>query len=300
MKILAAIVTYNRRALLERCIDHVRSQNRPPDRLLVINNSSPDDTIEMLNRKRVDHVTQPNVGSAGGWRRALDSALEGGFDATWLMDDDGFPAPDALAQLEATLKPGIACASSVVVREHDRSRFVFPFPVLNSRGLPVLFAERRKLHTLGELEAMAKDGCYPFAHLFNGALVRTDVLRHIGNVDDRFFLMGDEVDFFMRMRRHGEVVSNLRAYHYHPDVTGRPLDAAKFYYYVKNTIILNQRYFDKPALRNLAAVGAAVWRTARRNSAREALSYLAGAKLPVLWKAVRRGLHGQVGRDFND
>jgi glycosyltransferase involved in cell wall biosynthesis len=44
MKILAAIVTYNRSKLLERCIDHILGQTRKPDGLIVINNSSTDDT----------------------------------------------------------------------------------------------------------------------------------------------------------------------------------------------------------------------------------------------------------------
>lgn len=298
MRILAAVVTYNRRALLERCIDHIRSQTRPPDKLLVINNSSPDDTVAMLERKGVDYVTQPNVGSAGGWRKALDTALAEGWDATWLMDDDGFPDENALENLERAMTPGVACASSIVLRENDRGRFVFPFPMLDRSNLPVLFAAKRKIATLRELEMVAPDGLYPFAHLFNGALVRTDAVRTIGNVDERFFLMGDEVDYFMRLRTAGDVVSCLRAKQFHPDVTGRPLDKAKVYYYLKNTIILNGRYFDKVPLRNLAAVAAVIGRTGKRNGWAEALSYLAGRRAPILWRAISRGIRGQVARDL--
>ncbi|MGH8571975.1 MAG: glycosyltransferase, partial [Gammaproteobacteria bacterium] len=245
MKILAAIVTYDRMALLGRCIAHVRAQSRPPDELLVINNSSPDGTVEMLEREGVRYVTQPNVGSAGGWKRAVEEALAGGWDAVWLMDDDGYPERDALRLLEEKLAPGVSCVSSVVLCEDDPNKFVFPFPVLNSRGLPVLFATRRKIRHLDELEKAAAGDTYPFAHLFNGALLRTEMVRRIGNVESGFFLMGDEVDFFMRMRGEGAVLSHLGARHLHPDVSGRPLDPVKFYYYVKNTIILNQRYFDR-------------------------------------------------------
>jgi rhamnopyranosyl-N-acetylglucosaminyl-diphospho-decaprenol beta-1,3/1,4-galactofuranosyltransferase len=299
MRILAAIVTYNRMALLERCIDHVRAQTRPPDRLIVINNSSPDGTVEMLEAKGVDYLTQPNLGSAGGWQRSIEEALQGGWDAVWLMDDDGYPAPNALGLLEQALTPEIACVSSVVLREDDPSRFVFPFPVLDSHGLPVLVAAKRKLRSLAELQARTNGDTYPFVHLFNGALVRTEVVRRIGNVDSRFFLMGDEVDFFMRLRAEGGVVSHLGAHHLHPDVSSRPLDPAKFYYYVKNTIILNRRYFRGRWARNGAAVAAALWRTARRNSVGEALSYVAGPRAPVLWRAVRRGLADRIGKDFD-
>lgn len=299
MRILAAIVTYNRRALLERCIDHVRAQARPPDALLVVNNSSPDDTVEMLERKGVDYVTQPNLGSAGGWKRSIEEALAGGWDAVWLMDDDGYPHPSALALLEASLTPDMPCVSSVVLCENDPDRFVFPFPVLDRHGEPVLFARRRKIRRLPELRAVAGGSTYNFTHLFNGALVRTDAVRRIGNVDSDFFLMGDEVDFFMRLRKLGPVLSHLDAHHLHPDVSGRPLDPVKFYYYVKNTIILNRRYFRNVLVRDLMAVAAALARTANRNSFGEALSYVAGRRAPLLWKAAGRGLRGQVGKDFD-
>lgn len=300
MRILACIVTYNRMALLERCIDHVLGQTRPPDRLLVINNSSPDNTVEMLEAKGVDFVSQPNLGSAGGWRRAIDEALAGGWDAVWLMDDDGYPETGALALLEEALVEGVSCVSSVVLCENEPGRFVFPFPVLDRNGLPVLLARRRKIRRLDALRRAARGETYPFAHLFNGALIRAEVAERIGNVDSGFFLMGDEVDFFMRMRRVGPVLSHLDAHHMHPDVAGRPLDAAKVYYYVKNTIILNDRYFDKKLARHLMAVLAALARTARRNSVLEALSYVAGPRAPLLWKAVSRGLKGRVGKDIHD
>jgi GT2 family glycosyltransferase len=299
VKILAAIVTYNRMVLLERCIDGVRAQTRAPDGLLVINNSSPDATLDMLARKGVDHVTQPNVGSAGGWKRCIEEALERGYDAVWLMDDDGYPAPQALGHLEEKLGPGVSCVSSVVLRENDPDRFVFPFPALDREGLPVLFARKRKIHTLTELRQVADGDTYPFAHLFNGALVSTATAREIGNVDPSFFLMGDEVDYFMRMRRTGAVLSDLRAHHLHPDVGSRPLDRAKFYYFIKNTIILNRRYFNRPALRNVMTVGVALARTAQRNSVREALSYVVGKRAPLLWKAVSRGLKGKIGNDLD-
>ena len=185
----------------------------------------------------------------------------------------------------------------MVLREDKPNHFVFPFPVLDRHGLPVLLAAKRKIARLDELGRHAASGTYPFAHLFNGALVRTEAVRRIGNVDTRFFLMGDEVDFFMRMRAAGGVVSHLRAHHLHPNVAARPLDAAKFYYFIKNTLILNRRYFDKVPLRDLMTVAVALARTARRNSMATALGYLFGRRAPILWKAVSRGIRGRIGKD---
>ena len=297
MKILACVVTYNRAALLERCVDAIRAQSRVPDRLLVINNGSTDHTVAMLEGKGVDCLTQANVGSAGGWARSIEEALEGGYDAVWLMDDDGFPDASALALLETALTPGRSCVSSVVLQENARDRFVFPMPLLNRNQLPVLAARRRKVPTLSALRGQVTDELYPFAHLFNGALVSTAAARAIGNVTPDYILFGDEVDYFMRLRRFGPVLSHLGAFHFHPYVAGRPLTPEKAYYYVKNTIILNRRYFDARPVRHAAAVAAALWRTARRNGLGQAVALVAGPGMPLA-KAVWRGLKDEIGRDY--
>jgi GT2 family glycosyltransferase len=298
VKVLAVIVTHNRRDLLARCISHVRAQTRAPDEILVINNASTDGTVEMLLAIGVPFVTQPNVGSAGGWHRGIAHALANGHDAVWLMDDDGYPDTASLEALIRSIGPDIACASSVVVREDAPDRFVFPFPVLGSSGLPLLFGRRRKLPLLKHLSLLAPSGRYPFAHLFNGALVATDAVRKIGNVNTDFFMFGDEVDYFFRLRSAGQVFSILEALHYHPDVSRRPYTEAKIYYYVKNTLILNRRYFDQVWLRHSAAIAAALVRTARRNGVKTALSLLAGSMASSFYAAIARGIRGQVGKDL--
>ena len=299
MKILAAIVTYNRCTLLSRCIDHLQGQARQAQEILVINNASTDGTVEMLKQRNIPFVTQENVGSAGGWHRGIQYAIDHGFDAVWLMDDDGFPDAGALAALQAALVPGVACASSVVLREDQPTHFVFPFPVLDASSLPVIFGRPRKLGTLAQLRNVAVSGTYPFVHLFNGALVSVAAARQVGNVNRDFFIFGDEVDYFFRLRKAGKVISVMDASHFHPDVSQRPYTPAKVYYYVKNTLVLNARYFNAVWLRHVTTILAVLGRTASRNGVLTALSFLAGAKAPAFYLAIFRGLQGKVGKDFN-
>jgi GT2 family glycosyltransferase len=299
MRILAAVVTHNRCNLLERCLDHIDGQIRKPDDVLVINNASTDDTLEMLMKRGTRFLTQENLGSAGGWNRCIESALVEGFDAVWLMDDDGFPDKSALSVLEQALLPGVSCSSSVVVKENSREEFVFPLPVLNSAGLPVLFSRTRKLHRVDELESVSLDGTYPFAHFFNGALISIDAVRLVGNVDENFFMFGDEVDYFFRLRKAGRVFSVISALHMHPDVSKRPYTQAKVYYYIKNTLVLNQRYFDWSILRNFFTIIIVLIRTFKRNGLWIAMSYLCGKNMGIFYSAIARGLIGKVAKDFH-
>ena len=298
-KIIAVVVTRNRRRLLERCIDYLQNQSREPDEILVINNGSTDDTENMLRSRGIHYITQENVGSAGGWYRGIQYALEDGFDAVWLMDDDGYPDREALNLLEQKLHSEVACVSSVVLREDKPTHFVFPFSVLDKNGLPVVFAFPRKIPTLKGLSRITNGGMYPFAHLFNGVLVSIEAVRQIGNINRDFFIYGEEVDYLFRLRKFGPVYSVLSAHHFHPDVRKRPYTPVKIYYYVKNTLILNKRYFNLVFVRNILTVVAALGRTTYRNGLFKALSYVAGRNAHTFYRAILYGLRGQIGKDYD-
>jgi rhamnopyranosyl-N-acetylglucosaminyl-diphospho-decaprenol beta-1,3/1,4-galactofuranosyltransferase len=300
MQILAVVVTHNRRRLLSRCLDKLLSQRRQPDQILVVNNASSDGTVQMLEQRDIPFITQENLGSAGGWHRGIQHALDHGFDAVWLMDDDGFPDAAALELLEVALLPDISCAASVVVRENVPTHFVFPLPVLDASDMPIIWGRVRKLASMTELRAASPDGTYPFAHFFNGSLVSIDAVRQVGNVDCNFFMSGDELDYLYRLRKAGKVISVLDAIHYHPDQSQRPYTPIKVYYFVKNSIVLNTRYFNAVWLRHAMIVAVVILRTANRNNIGAALSLVIGANAPMFYSAIIRGLQGKLGKDFNE
>lgn len=300
IQILAVVVTHNRCMLLSRCLDNLLAQTRQPNQILVVNNASTDGTVEMLEQRDIPFITQENLGSAGGWHRGIQHALDYGFDAVWLMDDDGFPDAVALGLLEAALLPDIACAASVVVREDLPTDFVFHLPVLDASDLPVIWGRKRKLVSMPELRAAAPGGTYPFVHFFNGALVSMTAVRRVGNVDCNFFMSGDELDYQYRLRKAGKVISVLDAIHYHPDQSQRPYTPAKVYYFVKNSLVLNTRYFNAVWIRHALTVAVVIVRTASRNSVRAALSLVLGTNAPMFYLAIIRGLRGKLGKDFNE
>jgi rhamnopyranosyl-N-acetylglucosaminyl-diphospho-decaprenol beta-1,3/1,4-galactofuranosyltransferase len=298
MKVLTVIVTHNRSALLSRCLDAILHQEESSNDILVINNDSTDDTEQILDEKGIWYITQPNVGSAGGWHLGIKICLEKNYDACWLMDDDGFPHHQALKNLKSSFSSDAACVSSVVLKENDNSSFVFPFPVLTKNYLPKIFGIPRKIYKLEKLRKISPKDCYNFVHLFNGALISMEAVQKIGNVNKDFYLMGDEVDYFFRLREFGAVYSCLNALHFHPDVSKREFNIQKIYYYVKNSIILNSKYFNFILIRNLLVVIAIIGRVARRNGFLYMLSMLLGPKAHYFYKAIFRGLKNRIGHDI--
>lgn len=102
-KIVAVVVTYNRKKLLIRCINKLLEQNYPMD-ILIIDNLSTDGTREALDsliqlNKIIYYCTGKNLGGAGGFSEGIKYAYGLGYDYFWIMDDDCMPKFDALKEL---------------------------------------------------------------------------------------------------------------------------------------------------------------------------------------------------------
>ncbi|GGL71772.1 glycosyltransferase family 2 protein [Wenxinia marina] len=86
--VTAIVPTYNRAALMVDCIDSLLEQSRPPDRVLVVDDGSTDDTVERLRSyaSRIHFVTQKNSGKSAALNHGL--SVVGQTDYIWICDDD--------------------------------------------------------------------------------------------------------------------------------------------------------------------------------------------------------------------
>lgn len=261
---------------------------------MVIDNGSTDGTAAYLESNNINYVSQENSGSAGGWYRGIEYALVNNFDAVWLMDDDGFPHCSALEVLEANLTEGISCVSSIVLREDSSRKFVFPFPKVRRDGSYLSFCYN-KITTVKKLKKYSKTKTYPFAHLFNGALISIDAIKKVGNINKKFYIYGEEVDYFYRLKKYGPVLSVFDAFHFHPDVTKRPFTSNKVYYYARNSLILNKFYHEYVFMRNFFVIILIILRIFQRNRFFDALSYVFGKKILILYRAISNGIKQDIG-----
>ncbi|WP_261379628.1 glycosyltransferase family 2 protein [Streptococcus sp. sy004] len=101
-KVLALVVTYNRKDLLLECVDALLKQELACD-ILVIDNASTDGTQEVLSpfvmSGQIGYInTGENLGGAGGFNFALKEGASRDYDYFWLMDDDTIAHPDTLQE----------------------------------------------------------------------------------------------------------------------------------------------------------------------------------------------------------
>jgi rhamnopyranosyl-N-acetylglucosaminyl-diphospho-decaprenol beta-1,3/1,4-galactofuranosyltransferase len=235
-RVIAVVVTHDRRELLRECLAALHVQQRRPNDVIVVDNASTDGTAEMVREEAPWArlvALERNLGGAGGFHAGLRAAYEAGAEWAWLLDDDTIPRPDALARLlacsagPASLPPPSVLASRVVWR--DGRAHPMNMPIVRRRDVP---------HLVGCAEA----GVLPLrSATFVSFLVSRGAVERHGLPLAEYFLWADDIEYSARILREErgylvpDSVVEHRTEHPHTSVThgGR-----RFYYHARNTLFM--------------------------------------------------------------
>jgi rhamnopyranosyl-N-acetylglucosaminyl-diphospho-decaprenol beta-1,3/1,4-galactofuranosyltransferase len=220
MNVCAVVVTYNRHALLERCLLQLLRQSHEPAKIMVIDNASTEPASDVLRdySDRVDFVRlNHNTGGAGGFYIGLKTAMAEGYDAAWLMDDDGVPAQDCLEVLvQCSRQTGAAILNPLVVNEDDESQLAFGLQI-NDR----LLAHLRDVTAINSAEGMVGGAI----NAFNGTLIPRRVYEILGDIKAECFIWGDEIEYCARAAAADiPLITCVRSVHRHPLYKGTLID----------------------------------------------------------------------------
>jgi GT2 family glycosyltransferase len=201
--VCAVVVTHNRLALLKRCVEALRAQNRSVDSIVVVNNGSSDGTREWLaSQQHLIVVNQDNVGCSAGFCTGIREATRFNPEFIWLMDDDVQPHADCLRTLlgEVDRFP----RNSILVPNRlnpegesingDRIRIDFSSWYKHD-GQPVV----RQLHSNRVPPAPIQIEGFTF----EGPLLPRQVIEKVGPPNHRFFVIADDTEFALRCREEG-------------------------------------------------------------------------------------------------
>lgn len=113
VSVAGVVVTFNRLEKLKTVISSIEAQTHPVETLFVIDNASTDGTAEYLASLQttvpLEIVTmETNSGGAGGFSEGMLRGYASGADHVWIMDDDCYPQPEALASLIAGFDGAVA------------------------------------------------------------------------------------------------------------------------------------------------------------------------------------------------
>jgi len=227
--ITAIIVSYNRKKELLRCMEAVLKQSYQTMNLLIVDNASTDDTFAYIMQSLYTGTSIPipcnilelpsingtavyyyrsekNTGGAGGFYTGLKIAREQfNSDHYWLMDDDGYPAPDCLEKLMAVAhKYDYVMPVSINIDKHDELSWATRMK--NKRK--TMYYQQLK-ESWGEI--------MDYVTPFNGSLLSKHCVDAVGYINKDFFIWGDEYEHYWRCRQKNiNPVTVLDAVFYHP------------------------------------------------------------------------------------
>jgi rhamnopyranosyl-N-acetylglucosaminyl-diphospho-decaprenol beta-1,3/1,4-galactofuranosyltransferase len=264
-KVFAVVVTFNRRALLLQTLAALKAQTRPVDRIILIDNASTDGTTEalqahgFLDDPLIDCVRmETNTGGAGGFHEGMSRAMAAGADWIWVMDDDGCPNAECLANLvesraRETYGDGVVLGSLVIDVNDDRE-LSFPVPNLRSAYIRIIDCYAENTTCAADVVSYPDPCGYPWGMFFNASLFSRRVVSDIGLPRREMFIWGDESEYFQRVRRAGfktYIVAN--SIFSHPAVRlSRPARFKKMYG-VRNVAFIHKTYKKLPILHHAVA-----------------------------------------------
>lgn len=299
-KIAAVVVTFNRLALLERCLAALLAQGpTKPELLIVVDNASTDGTDTWLRNwanassdepihpgssataglKRHVHRMPQNLGGSGGFRFGIDEALRQGADWIWVMDDDSIAKSDCLHQL---ISAGDA---------HPRAGFISS--IVRWKDGSLCLSNATQADPTSWSEPLVLDGSAPpvvqiTTGTFVGMLLRAEAVRSVGLPVAEFFIWYDDIEYSQRLSRQWKGLAALRAEVVHMIPDNQPPNFSR----VDQRSVWKYKY----GIRNETAV---TIRSRRFGLARVALLWLqrwkemaaggvpVGLRLQLIWAGVK-------------
>lgn len=308
-KIAAIVVTYQR---LEKLKDTVlRLLAEPLDHILVFDNASTDGTVEWLSgigdpRLILRHSAR-NLGGAGGFSEALREVRDV-VDSDWVvvMDDDGRPAPGAIAAFRGMDKAGWDAIGAAVFHPDGRicemnRPYRNPFWRKAEFGRTLSGKGRRGFHLPDDAYAPGAAMREVDMTSFVGFFLSRDALRRAGLPDPRLFVYGDDQLYTLTMRRRGLRIGFAPAIRFEHDteavqaasgVVLRPL--WKVYYMYRNALIA-YRVAAGPLFWPLVPLLTMKWHRKARDYGADAAQFR-----KILKVAIRDGLAGRLERSHED
>jgi GT2 family glycosyltransferase len=296
-KVFAIIVNWNGKADTDTClsslqkIDHKKTEFH----IIVVDNGSTDGSLAELRRNHPDVTYIPvgeNLGFTGGNNRGISHALNNKADYIWLLNNDTYVDKNVLSMLWAFDDPSVGAVTGKIYfaphHEYHIDRYKEP-----ERGKVIwyaggiidwhnMYASHRGVDEVdhGQYD---NNGSTPY---ISGCsfMVRTDVVKKVGLLDDRYYLYLEDLDWSLRIQKSGYKTlfcPSSVLWHINAGSSGRPGNPLHEYYFTRNRLLLGFRY--APVRTKFALF-------------REAIRFLFSS--PLKRKAVLDACFGRFGKQY--
>ena len=182
------------------CIESIRKLSYENFQVVIIDNASrPAEYRELQSGCANELILRQkrNLGFAGGCNVGIRWALQNGFEYVWLLNNDTVVAPESLSELVRAMQsdPRVGIAGGIMYYWNDPER------IQMAGGFIDRETGRGGMLGLNELDTGQFRGAFDVDYVSGGMLLaRSEAVRQVGLLDERFFMYYEDTDWGLRMR----------------------------------------------------------------------------------------------------
>ncbi len=233
------------------CIDSIKQTEDTPH-IIVVDNASPDDSVEKIRAKHPDIeliVSRENLGFSGGNNLGIRSALQQGVEVIHILNNDTLVDKSAFTEGYKTVagKNVIAGAKIYYAKgfeyhqnQKNKGNIIWyaggymDWQAVIARHYGIDEEDKGQLDQPKEVDFIT--GCY--------MAVPAKVFDQIGLLDEKFFLYLEDLDFTLKAKKAGVKTlyqPTIKIYHRNSSSTGVGSPLVD-YYLTRNRFLIGWRY----------------------------------------------------------
>lgn len=225
------------------CLESCLKLSYPNKKLLIVDNGSTDGSDKII-RERFPELTfiqtGQNLGFSGGNNIGIKAALTSGAEYIWLLNNDTIVAPDALDVLVSGLEndPAAGMAASLIYF-HGSDRI---WSAGGGWRPGILKPWQRGAYS--SARNRFRNNEYVSSVSACSLLVRSDIIRNIGMLDEAYFLYWEDTDWCARALAAGKkilFVPQSRVWH-KVSASASGHSKLQYYYYTRNGLLFCRRH----------------------------------------------------------
>ncbi|MFT7529278.1 MAG: GT2 family glycosyltransferase [Gammaproteobacteria bacterium] len=228
-RLAVIIVTWNAESFLPDCLHALKQQTRLPDRVIVIDNNS-DDNSRLCCQQMPAWMTLVPLSENTGFARANNIAMSFVQDCDYvvLLNPDTRPDSHFIHQLlvAAKNKPKGDFFASLLLDYTDPKLVDGSGDVYHVSGI---YWRRDHGQKIAKTNFQAEEIFSPCAA---AAMYRVETLHELGGFDESYFCYSEDIDLGFRLRARGHnawLVPDSIVYHAGSGITGKHSDFSLYY-----------------------------------------------------------------------
>jgi GT2 family glycosyltransferase len=252
--IAVVICNWNKKHDLLRCIQSVLESDFQDFDIVVVDNASTDDSVDVIKEVYSSEVTLlsncENLGGAGGFNAGINWALNRGYKYVHLLDNDVIVDKQAIRESFQFMENNgdVGAVGSKLYSYYEPYRLQELGAEIDWENFYITplykgYLDSSKIPLIVECDYVP--AC--------SVMIRVKAIEKIGLMDEDCFIYWDDIEWFYRMKQAGyRVVSYSKSKVWHKMGAANKTNTFSTYYFWRNRINFFLNYLDDELLESFA------------------------------------------------